>query len=122
MNLTDVDQDGCDYRRSLLQTGGLDAAVLRHPESVARGHRRNLSEVIYRRRRRRRPFECPRVPGIGAGALAGGEAPVDIEQQRNEREGDYIGIPGLPLVPEVPAHMRRVCIDAAGHPEIAEEM
>src|SRR4030088_949364 len=103
MDLAYIDQARRDYRRPLLQPGGLDAAILHYPESVTRGHSRNFREVIEGGRGRCGPFERTRIPRISAGALARGQAPIDIEQQGKERKRDDVRIPGFPLVPEVPA-------------------
>ena len=56
------------------------------PQRLTSVDDRNRREIVRRWRRRRRPFERSRVPGIAAGARAAQKAPYQIEQEERHRD------------------------------------
>src|SRR5262249_61955048 len=86
--------------------------VLEVPQRPPAAHLRDLLEVVPRRRRRRHPLQRPGVPRVVAGPLAVPQRPEDVEDEQREARHLDEGPDGAELVPEVPAAVGVVGVDA----------
>ena len=87
------------------------------PEGMARSHDGNHGEVVGRWRRRDRPFERRRVPGIVARDHAALAADQDVHEQKQDADGEQERADRGDHVERVPADALRIGVDAPGHAE-----
>src|SRR6266581_67818 len=98
------------------------AGVLDVPEGSATFDRGNFSEIIFRRRRTRGPFESPGIPGIvsSRSPFAQGYKNVYYKDERAddlERNADRAN-----EVPNSPTSSGFVRVDATRHPQDARDV
>src|SRR6266853_1449850 len=89
--------------------------MLKVPERTPALYFWNRSEVISRRRRIRRPFESPRIPGIVSSGFAAVVGPEQVSQEDQNPGGLEENSDGHNQVPCVPTTARLIGVDSSRH-------